>query len=701
MKENRIMKEKTFKFPKFGYEAKLNNIARQADGSVWFQQGGTVIVATAVSAPSKDFPGFFPLSVDYREPFSAAGKIPGGFFKREGKSSDREVLTSRVIDRAIRPLFPKDYFNQVQVILTVYSVDQENPPHSTAVLAASLALATSKIPLLEPVGVGEVARLDGKWVVNPNYEQILESDVKIVVVGTKEGICMVEGSTNEISEKEFLDALFLAHETIKEQVAWQEEIIKEIGTPKEKSDLGLDWNAWEKKCSDFLTDDLLNPMFKTTDKASRSAVMDAIKDAFEQKFGAEIEKNEEPRSIIDYILDSQLKERMTAIICEQKKRVDGRAFNEVRSIETQTGMLPFNHGSAIFTRGETKALVSLTLGSGQDEQKIEDIMGGEVDGSFMLHYNFPPFSVGEVRFLRAPGRREVGHGHLAASAFKYVLPDKDSFPYTIRIVSDIMESNGSSSMATVCGTTMAFLDGGVPIKDMVAGVAMGLLKSEKSDFTVVTDITGFEDAFGLMDFKVAGTEHGITAIQMDIKYKGGLPRKVFEQALAQANEGRMHILGEMRKVMTKPKEQLSDLVPQVVTFKIDSDKIGAVIGSGGKVIREIIDQTGTSIDIEDGGFVKIFGQPGPDLDRAVMWVKVLGGQIQEGMIFDGIIKRVADFGLFVELVPGKEGLLHISGIPREQQQGMAKHYPVDSALKVKVVEYDSELDRVRLRIVNS
>lgn len=699
MKENRIMTTKTFKFPKFGYEAKLNDIARQADGSVWFQQGGTVIVATAVTAPSKDFPGFLPLSVDYREPFASAGKIPGGFFKREGRLSDREVLTSRLIDRALRPLFPKNFFDQVQVILTVYSVDPANPPHSIAVLAASLALSVSKIPLLESVGVAEIARLEDKWVVNPNYEQGLESDVKIVVVGTREGICMVEGSTNEISEKEFVDALFLAHDSIREQVIWQEEIVKEVGIKKEYIEPNLNWDAWEKKCSDFLSNDLLDPMFKATDKASRALEKDLLKKAFADKYDAEIEEKAEPKNIIDYILDDQLKERMTAIICEQKRRIDGRSFEQVRDITTQVGILPFTHGSSLFTRGETKALVTLTLGSGQDEQRIEDIMGGDVDGSFMLHYNFPPFSVGEVRFLRAPGRREVGHGHLAASSFKYVLPDKESFPYTIRIVSDILESNGSSSMATVCGTTMAFLNGGVPIKDMVAGVAMGLLKSAHSDFTVLTDISGFEDAFGLMDFKVAGTEHGITAIQMDIKYKGGLPRDVFERALAQANTGRMHILGEMKKVMTKPNEKLSDLVPQVVTFKIDSDKIGAVIGSGGKVIREIIDKTGTSIDIEDGGFVKIYGQPGPDLEKAVMWVKVLGGQIQAGMIFNGVIKRVADFGLFVELVPGKEGLLHVSGIPRDQQRTMSQDYPIDSPLKVYVMEYDSELDRVRLRIV--
>jgi polyribonucleotide nucleotidyltransferase len=353
----------------------------------------------------------------------------------------------------------------------------------------------------------------------------------------------------------------------------------------------------------------------------------------------------------------------------------------------------------LFTRGGTQSLATLTLGSGQDEQRIEDIMGGDVDGSFMLHYNFPPFSVGEARGLRAPSRREVGHGHLAAASFKYVLPDKESFPYTIRIVSDILESDGSSSMATVCSSSMAFFDGGVPIKDMVGGVAMGLLKAPNSDFTVLTDISGFEDAFGLMDFKVAGTDRGITAIQMDIKHKGGLTRDVFERALAQAREGRLTILGEMRKVMTKPNLELSRFVPKVMSFKIDTDKIGAVIGSGGKVIREIIDKTGTSIDIEDDGTVNIFGQPGGGIERAVIWVKTLAGRIEKGAVYNGIIRRIADFGIFVELVPGKDGLVHISAIPREAHNNLQAAFPIGSVVKVEVLEYDSELDRIRLKLL--
>lgn len=689
----------TFTLPQRGYSAKINTVARQADGSVLLQQGGTVLLATAVSTKTDSFPGFFPLGVDYREPFCSAGKIPGGFFRREGKSSDKEVLTSRIIDRAIRPLFPKDYFNQVQVTVIVYSVDKEHTPHLLAPLAASIALSVSKIPFMGPVGVAEVSRLNGKWVIDAPYEQSLESDVKITVVGTDDGICMVEGSTNEISEAEFVEALFLAHESIKGQVAWQKEILAQFVIEKETSNLDMNWEAWEQKAFHFCTPELLQPMFNLP-KQQRDTMFKEIQEKFLAHHAPEIaEHPESMKSIFEYIFDQQFKERITEIICKQRKRIDGREYNQVRPIEVQVGLLPYTHGSALFTRGGTQSLATLTLGSGQDEQRIEDIMGGDVDGSFMLHYNFPPFSVGEARGLRAPSRREVGHGHLAASAFKYALPDKESFPYTIRIVSDILESDGSSSMATVCSSSMAFFDGGVPIKDMVGGVAMGLLKTADSDFTVLTDISGFEDAFGLMDFKVAGTDHGITAIQMDIKHKGGLTRDVFERALAQARDGRLAILHEMRKVMTKPNVELSQFVPKVMSFKIDTDKIGAVIGSGGKVIREIIDKTGTSIDIEDDGTVNIFGQPGGGIEQAVMWVKTLAGRIEKGAIYTGIVRRIAEFGIFVELVPGKDGLVHISAIPREMHTNLHAAFPIGSVVKVEVLEYDADLDRIRLKLI--
>ena len=693
------MTKKTFEFKKANYKATVNYVARQADGSVWFQYGDTVLLATATSATAKDFPGFFPLTVEYREPFASAGKIPGGFFKREGKSTDKEVLTSRIIDRALRPFFPKDYFNFVQICVTVYSVDKDHMPHVVAGIAASLALSISKIPFIEPVGLVEVARIDGQWVINPLYEQSLESDVKIVVAGTRDGICMVEGSTNEISEKEFLDALSVATEAIKEQVLWQEEIVQSLKPHKDVPTSLVNWPMWEDRSNSYLTDEVLQPLFQTRTKEERNAAMEVLKSGFSDLYEKEIEERGEPKSMVEHIFDDKLKERVTDLICLNKRRVDGRAYDQIRHITTEVGMLPYTHGSSLFMRGSTQALVTLTLGSGQDEQKVEDIMGGEVDGSFMLHYNFPPFSVGEVKPMRGPGRREVGHGYLAASAFKYILPSKEDFPYTIRVVSDIVECDGSSSMATVCGTTMAFLNGGVPIKDMVAGVAMGLLKSNKSDdFVVLTDISGFEDAFGLMDMKVAGTRNGMTAVQMDIKWKGGLARDIFERAFEQACKARLHILNCMSEVMSKPNENLSNLVPQVSILKIRTDKIGAVIGTGGKVIRDIIEKTGTSIDIEDDGTVKIFGQPGPDMDRAVRWVKTLAGQIEPGAIYEGIVRKIAEFGLFVELVPGKEGLVHISAIPRDQQRQLDKLYPIESALRVKVVEYDTESDRIRLRL---
>jgi polyribonucleotide nucleotidyltransferase len=382
------------------------------------------------------------------------------------------------------------------------------------------------------------------------------------------------------------------------------------------------------------------------------------------------------------------------------RRIDGRAFDQVRAIDVETGLLPFTHGSALFQRGRTQALVTLTLGGGQDEQRVEDLMGGKtVEKSFMLHYNFPAFSVGEVRPNRGPGRREVGHGYLATSALEPMLPESDKFPYTIRIVADILESDGSSSMATVCGSTMALMDGGVPLKKMVSGVAMGLLGTPDGVFKTLTDITGTEDAFGLMDFKVAGTETGITAIQMDIKHKGGLSKQVFEAALAQAREGRLHIMQEMKKVLSAPKPELSSLVPKFVTFKVPTDKIGAIIGTGGKVIREIIEKTTTTIDIEDDGTVKVFGQPGPGLDTAVAWVRTLGGLIERGARYTGKVKRLADFGLFVEIVPGLDGLVHISAIPRAKQQYLDKEYPIESTLQVEVMEYDPSTGRIRLKLV--
>jgi polyribonucleotide nucleotidyltransferase len=691
---------KTFRLPEFGYEIEVGKFARQADAAVWFKQGGTVVLATVVSAPTQEFPGFLPLTVDYRELFSAAGKIPGGYHKREGKPSDREVLIGRLIDRTIRPLFPMRYFDQLQILSTVYSVDKEHTPSNLGLLASSLALSISQIPFMGPVAMVEIGRLDGKWVVNPLYDASLKSDVRLVVAGTDEGVAMVEGSSTEMSESEFVEALTLAHEKIKILIAWQKEIQAEIGKAKQEIPDPYAWQEWQKRVEDYLTSERIKSVY-IPDKVQRNAQLDSLREAFLKTHESLIKAGSEmlPK-VIQYIFDRVLEIKVTEYIFTISKRIDGRAFDQIRPISVEVGLLPCTHGSALFTRGRTQALVSVTLGGGQDEQKIDNIMDGEENsGAFMLHYNFPPFSVGEVKPLRGPGRREIGHGYLAASALRRMLPSRTDFPYTIRIVADMLESDGSTSMATVCGSTMALMQAGVPIKNMVSGIAMGLLKSIDGKFTVLSDISGFEDAFGLMDFKVAGTETGITAIQMDIKYKGGLPTSIFNGALEQAKKGRIHILGEMKKVMSAPNPTLSDLVPKLITVKINTDKIGAVIGTGGKVIREIIEKTGTSIDIEPDGLVKIFGGPEANIDMAINWVKTLAGQIEPGVIYHGKIRRLADFGLFVELVPGLDGLVHISNIPRDKQRTFLRDFKVDDMVSVQVIEYDESTGRVRLRLL--
>ncbi|MCL5875466.1 MAG: polyribonucleotide nucleotidyltransferase [Candidatus Dependentiae bacterium] len=689
---------KTFHLPEFGYKVELGKFAHQADGAVWIQQGGTIVLATVVSAESKEFPGFLPLTVEYREWLSAAGKIPGGYYKREGKPADREILTGRLIDRAMRPLFPHDYFNQVQVVISVYSVDKEHAPATLGMVAASLALTISKIPFLGPIGLVEGARVNGEWILCPTYPQTVASDARLTIAGTQEGVCMIEGSANDMSETDFIDVMFKAHEKIKEQVAWQNQIQKEVGVTKEQPGFAFDWNAWQDKIDAFLTPERVRSIY-LADKIERNTALAALQETFIKENEEAVTAEELPTKVVDYIFDQKLQKKITELIFTLGKRVDGRSFDQIRPISTEVGLLPCTHGSALFNRGRTQALVSVTLGGGQDEQKIEGIMSDDsTDGNFMLHYNFPPFSVGEARPMRGPGRREIGHGYLAASALRSVLPGKEKFPYTIRIVADMLESDGSTSMATTCGSTMALMHAGVPIKKMVSGVAMGLLKSVDGKFIVLSDISGFEDAFGLMDFKVTGTDDGVTAIQMDIKYKGGFSREVFEAALAQAKKGRAHILGEMRKVMTEPNKELSSLVPKLVTVKVLPDKIGAIIGTGGKVIREITETTKTTIDIEPDGLVKIFGGPEADLNRAINWVKTLGGHIEAGTIYEGPIRKVAEFGLFVELVPGVDGLVHVSNIPKNKQRNFAQEYKAGDIVKVEVLEYDESNGRIRLRL---
>jgi polyribonucleotide nucleotidyltransferase len=690
--------EKKFELKELGLELSVGRFAKQADGAAWLKRKGTVVLATATSSSVEDFPGFFPLSVDYREYFSAAGKIPGGYFKREGKFTDKEVLTSRLIDRSIRPFFPSTYFNKVQVLSTVYSVSKDSLPSILSLLASSIALTISKIPFLGPIGAVELVRVGGEWIIDPTFDQTAKSDARLVVAGNMDGVCMLEGNMSGLSEKDLLEAIFIGHEKIKLQVKWQEQIAKELNVEKEAVVETFDWSNWYKKADEFFTIDRLNTVC-VSDKEKRNEAFKKLKDAFLENNKNLIVDEESVLSQIEYVFDDVFRNKVTDWVFKEGKRVDGRKFNEVRDIESEVGVLPFTHGSAFFQRGQTQALVTATLGSGQDEQRVDSLLGEPEEHRFILHYNFPPFSVGEVKPLRGPGRREVGHGALAYSAIKNVMPDKDKFPYTVRVVSDILESNGSSSMATVCGTTMALLDAGVPLKNMVSGVAMGLLRSSKGEFQPITDLTGFEDNFGFMDFKVAGTENGVTAIQMDIKHKGGLPKDVFERALDQAREARQFILNKMKSSISVPKE-LSELVPKIISFKIDTKKIGLIIGPGGKMIKEIIEKTGTTIDTEDDGTVNVFGGPDSNVDLAINWIKTLAGQIESGSIYHGRIKRLADFGMFIEIVPGLDGLLHISQIPKDLQRKMADTYKIGQNVVVEVIDHDSESGRISLRFVN-
>jgi polyribonucleotide nucleotidyltransferase len=686
---------KKFTLKQLGLTAEIGKVARQADGSVWLQHGDNIVLATAVATKDeKDFIGFFPLTVEYREKTSAAGRIPGGYIKREGRLSDKEVLSSRLIDRPIRPLFPKYYFNEVQLISSVYSYDGKFPSDILALIASSLALTISDIPFLGPIGGVKLSRINGSWKCNVSREEAETSDVELIIAGTKDGICMVEGNGDDLSEKDLIEALFHAHDEIKSQIIWQEDIAKELGLKKAETP-GIDyWNEWEEKVRSHFKQESCEALFVSS-KSERKEILKNLQQDTLHFFENEIDSGVISKSQVMYLFDTLLKEYLPNIVAKKNKRIDGRGFDTVRSIEASVSLLPSVHGSAVFRRGETQALASLTLGTAQDAQRVEGLEG-ESARTFMLHYNFPPFSTGEVKPIRGVGRREIGHGYLAERSFSYVLPSQEEFPYTIRSLVDVLESNGSSSMATVCATTLALMDAGVPIKGMISGIAMGLMKSSDGDVRILTDILGTEDAFGLMDFKVTGTEKGIMAVQMDIKAKAGLTKELLKDALEQARVARLHILDEMKKVLSSPRKELSSLAPRVSSFRIDTEKIGAGIGPSGKTIKEIIAETGTQIDISDDGMVRIYSPEGESARKAEAWIKTLVGEIEVGTTFEGKVRRVAEFGIFVELVPGKDGLIHISTIAREKQKTLPKNYKIGDLLKVKVIAVEAETGRIRL-----
>ncbi len=656
-------------------------VAKQADGSVVVSQGDTKVLVTAVMSdePREDI-DFFPLLVEYRERAYAAGKIPGGFIKREGKPTDEEILKSRVIDRSIRPIFPKGFKNDVQVVAFVISADQENDPAVLAINGASAALHISRIPFEKPVGAVRIARINGEWVINPSYEALQEADINLVVSGTEDAVVMVEGGAKEVPEEEVLDAILLAHEEIKKIVKVQEELREIAG--KEKYEFiapSLD-EATKKKIEKWVFE-RIEPIITIPDKHERRAKLRELKELML----IELNIPEEEHTLAKETFNEAEKKFVRQMVLERGVRIDGRKPNEIRPITIEVGLLPRAHGSALFTRGQTQALVTTTLGTPEEYQLIEGLMPEE-QKRFMLHYNFPPFCVGEISPLRGPGRREIGHGALAERALAPVIPPEEEFPYVIRVVSDILESNGSSSMATVCGGSLSLMDAGVPIKAQVAGIAMGLIM-EGDKFVVLSDILGDEDHLGDMDFKVAGTRKGVTAIQMDLKVKG-ISREVLSKALAQAREGRMFILDKMDAVIKEPREHISPYAPRIISTKIEPEKSRDLIGPSGKTIKTIIDRTGVKITIKEDGTVLVSAPSEEAAAQALKMIEDVTRDLEVGNTYLGKITRVENYGAFVELAPGKIGLVHISKLPPEIRENIFEHLKVSDVIPVKIIEFD-------------
>jgi polyribonucleotide nucleotidyltransferase len=668
---------------------KTGRMARQADGSVVAQYGDTVVLATAVSSKTaKEGIDFFPLTIDYQEKAYSAGKIPGGFFKREGRPTEKEVLTSRLIDRPVRPLFPKGFNCETQGIVNVLSYGEENIADILGIITMSAALHISNIPFNGPVAAVRIGRISGSFVINPDLREVEECDINLVVAGTEDAVAMVEGSAQEMSEADLLEAIDLAHAEIRKICAIQNEI-RDIAGKEKRVVVAPVVDEDLKNAVAGMGLDKIKEAITIPDKLLRQGTLDAILQGILEKLNTD--ETDKSREIVSIFNDIE-KSLVRNMILNDNVRADGRTPEQIRPISADVGLLPRTHGSALFIRGETQCLAVVTLGTSEDEQRI-DALEGETSKTFMLHYNFPPFSVGEVKPLRSPGRREIGHGILAERSLKAVMPSKTDFPYTVRIVSDILESNGSSSMATVCGGTLALMDAGVPIKSPVAGIAMGLIK-EGERVVVLTDILGLEDHLGDMDFKVTGTASGICAFQMDTKI-GGISREVMEKALEQARQGRLFILGKMKETLAEPRPSLSMHAPRIYTMRIKQDKIRDVIGTGGKVIRGIIEQTGVKIDIDDSGLINIAAADGTAAQKAIDIINSITAEAELGKIYLGKVKRIMDFGAFVEILPGTEGLLHISQLSEKRVAKVTDEVNEGDEVMVKVIEID-KMGRIRL-----
>jgi len=671
------------------FSIETGKVAKQADGSVVVQYGETVVLITAVTSEKKrEGIDFVPLTVNYLEMTYAAGKIPGGFFKGEGRPTDHEILISRFIDRPLRPLFPKGFQNEIQIIATVLSADYDNDPSILGMIGASTALYISDIPFDGPIGGAKVGRIDGEYILNPTHDELELSDIDLFVAGSEEAIIMVEGSAKEMKEEDILEAILFGHQSLKPVIDLQKKLRSTLGIKPKAFELKKPEEAIYEKVKAFSQERLMEA-YRIPEKLKRREKMEEILQLTLQECGAE---DETSQWMVKMVLDEIDRKLMRTLILEKKLRIDGRGFSEIRPISCEVGILPRTHGSALFSRGETQVLAVVTFGTSEDEQKINSLMG-ETYKSFMLHYNFPPFSTGEVSPLRPPSRREIGHGALAERAILPILPSNEKFPYTIRIVSEVLESNGSSSMATVCGASLSMMDAGVPIKSPVAGIAMGLIL-EDGEEAILTDILGDEDHIGDMDFKVAGTAGGITAIQMDIKVKG-VSKEVLGRVLDQSQKGRIYILEKMRETISEPRKDLSRHAPRIVTLQVRQDKIRDIIGPGGKNIRSIVDQTGVKVDVEDSGIVKLASPNYDSIEKAIYLIKRLTQEVEVGGLYTGKVKRILGFGAIVELFPGTDGLIHISQLADYRVKEVSDILKEGDEVLVKVIDIDSQ-GRIRL-----
>ncbi|MCK9266649.1 polyribonucleotide nucleotidyltransferase [bacterium] len=660
-------------------------VATQSDCSVWARMGDTIVLATVVgNKERREDIDFFPLSCDYREHISAAGKIPGGFFKREGRPNEREILVSRIIDRSVRPLFPDNYLNEVQVIVNVLSADLENNPDTLSVNAAALALFASSIPFKEPVACVRVGLIDGNYIINPTFNQMEKSLINLVISATYNSIVMIEGEAKELSEDQFIEALEFGHNQIRKML----DVIKDFETEKADVVQPVCDELVLKSATEFISNKIMDA-YSFPEKKAREVFYNSLKEEFLASYPEEDKQKEAAK-----IFESVLKDNIRKVILKTGKRLDGRDSTEVRPIECNVGLLPRNHGSALFTRGQTQCLASVTLGTSDDEQIIDGLRE-ESKKRFMLHYNFPPFSVGEVSPLRGTSRREIGHGALAERSLAGFIPNEIEFPYTIRIVANILESNGSSSMATICASSLALMEAGVPFDKHVAGVSLGIIK-EGDKYILLTDIAGEEDHYGNLDLKLAGTENGITGFQMDVK-ESGLTSEILKEALLQANNAKKGILQKMSETISSPRSEISKYAPRMISIKINTDKIGLVIGPGGKTIKKIIEDTGADINIDDDGTVKIFSIDCQSCEKAADVIKGIAAEPEVGNIYEGTVVKIMEFGAFVQFLPGKDGLVHISELAPQRVKKVEDVVKVGDKIKVKFIGLDDR-GKVKLSI---